>query len=311
MISNRIMMDHVRHHTIIRMACSLVILFCLYDPLPAADFGIGAMTYYATWQPAFTSYVKRWGGENVEAKPLYLAGPILTMKFLDDWDISAVGLFSIKSSLEEENHDIFTFSLPASPPLFGYSISVESKSVITRNDIDLTIGCKVWRYIKAFVGYKFMSTRTGDSEYTIYVMHNGQTVNVDRSHKFEFDYISHAGGIGLGLALPVVSNFYIVMNSSFLYAQASMEISLVDWNRQKRLIGVEDETIKKYSALGVNSTLSLSYYFDSISTSIVLTGRYQFLRYNRIEDDVYYIRSDDIYYGVMLSAVFYYSIGSD
>lgn len=131
----------------------------------------------------------------------------------------------------------------------------------------------------------------------------------------ESKFESHSGGLGAGFSLPLLGAIYLLGNASCIYTKASLKIvkdvdgifATFNGVKSNKLPGM-DPGVQFYNAIGFNSTLSLSYYFEAINTSIVLGGRYQMIRYNRVDNDPYHVRSDDIYYGAMFSVISYFSL---
>ena len=91
----------------------------------ALDVSVGANTWYTYWNMDSPE------SQNPKFKPGWLYGPLLSLRFLDDWSVSSVflyGKFSAEQYLKE----------------------------ITRYDSDTSLNYAINRYFKIFAGYKYM-----------------------------------------------------------------------------------------------------------------------------------------------------------
>ncbi len=142
-----------------------------------------------------------------------------------------------------------------------------------RYDSDTAINYSFNRYIKAFGGFKYMGYDWSDG-----------------------DHMSYGPALGIALTLPLIDNFYLLLNVSGMY-----------------LIGKENGTLETtgekveidYYEIGVNSNISLAYYIAPASTSLILGFRYQ---YFEIDYDKYQGNSQHSFYGVTAAAVYSFSI---
>ncbi len=287
-------------------------------PLFAIDLGLGAIGYYSKWSPAWRS-----GLTNFESQPDYLAGPIFSIGFLDDWNVSIVALSSLGGNGGEIKYTDYankgyqdTDSLATTMGNKNSYIDSEDISAYsTRWDVDATLAYKITKIFRVYAGYKYLYNKfTGENTVTrtAYYQQMFSTITMVESFTvaMESKFESHSGGIGLGLTIPLVDSLFLLANVSSIYVMASLKVVKdVDYNEstpyKSFYLPNMDPGNRNYRAIGFNSTLALSYYFNSINTTVALGGRYQMIRYNRIKDDPYHIRADDIYYGVMLSALYY------
>ena len=69
---------------------SALLLFSCIMVIPirasAMDFGVGLYTYCAWWQPSVRTQYSQMNNDT----PIFLFGPILSVSFLDKWNISFV-----------------------------------------------------------------------------------------------------------------------------------------------------------------------------------------------------------------------------
>ena len=143
---------------------------------------------------------------------------------------------------------------------------------IDRYDSDTAINYSFNRYIKAFGGFKFMGYDWGEG-----------------------DHMSYGPALGVAFTLPLIDNFYLLLNVSGM--------SLIGKENTQNDTGEKVEI--DYYEIGVNSNISLAYYIASASTSLILGFRYQ---YFEIHYDKYQGDSKLSFYGATLAAVYSFSI---
>ncbi|MFW5860783.1 MAG: hypothetical protein ACOCWZ_00915 [Spirochaetota bacterium] len=141
---------------------------------------------------------------------------------------------------------------------------------VNRFDSDTSLNYNLSRYFKVFAGLKAMG------------------------YSYPSGYNRSAGpAFGLGITLPLGSNFFILGNLSGMY----------NYGRTKTMSEEGQETvISNLTAPGVNSTLSLAYYITSASTTVTLGGRYQYFEMHYESE-----RLKDVelfFYGFTLSVVY-------
>jgi hypothetical protein len=143
---------------------------------------------------------------------------------------------------------------------------------IKRYDSDTALNYSFNRYIKAFGGFKYMG----------YDWDEG-------------DHISYGPALGLAFTLPLIENFYLLLNVSGVYL----------WGTHS-----EDQDGTKidedYVETGVNSNISVAYYIAPASTSINLGFRYQYFKTEYDKDETN--DNKHTFYGVTLTAVYSFSL---
>jgi len=141
---------------------------------------------------------------------------------------------------------------------------------VKRFDSDTSLNYNLSSYFKVFVGLKAMG------------------------YSYPSGYNRSAGpAFGLGITLPLGSNFFILGNLSGMY----------NYGRTKTMSEEGQETvISNLTAPGANSTLSLAYYITSASTTVTLGGRYQYFEIHYESERVSDIELS--FYGVTLSIVY-------
>jgi hypothetical protein len=150
--------------------------------------------------------------------------------------------------------------------------SGDGPSDIDRYDSDTAINYSFNRYIKAFGGLKFMGYDWGEG-----------------------DHMSYGPALGVAFTLPLIDNFYLLLNVSGM--------SLIGKENTQNDTGENVEI--DYYEIGVNSNISIAYYIAPASTSIILGFRYQ---YFEIHYDKYQGDSKLSFYGATLAAVYSFSI---
>jgi hypothetical protein len=208
-----------------------------------------------------------------------------------DISIGASGWYAWWKMEDDDGHEVTTGPEPLYGPVLAINFSptwslttvllygkyeIEDSgggpSDIDRYDSDIAINYSFNRYIKAFGGFKFMGYDWAEG-----------------------DHMSYGPALGIAFTLPLIDNFYLLLNVSGMY-----------------LIGKENtdsETGEKieidYFEFGANSNISIAYYIAPASTSIILGFRYQ---YFEIHYDKYQGESKHTFYGATLAVVYSFSI---
>ena len=135
----------------------------------ATDISIGATTWYAWWS----------GGtpEDGDADPTFLYGPVMSVKFNDDFNLTFVYLHG--------KHDIAGESEKNG---IKYPFKVKFK----RSDADLALNYRLNDIFKAFGGIKYIDSSITDM----------------------FDWYGYGPGFGLSCTLPVAENIFLLATLS-------------------------------------------------------------------------------------------------
>jgi hypothetical protein len=120
---------------------------------------------------------------------------------------------------------------------------------ISRFDSDLSLNYNINRYFKIFGGCKFMGFSWNEN-------------NGDGTHW------SVGPGLGIGSTLPLTNSLYLLFNVSGTSSWGKDNGSNENSNTK---------TTRKIAERGFNTNLSFAYYFASVSTSVNLGFRYQYL----------------------------------
>jgi hypothetical protein len=287
--------------------CAGVLLMAVLIPAGGHAIGVGAgiSSFFAWWSPSFRDSITGhnkiytmpdWQGvgSSFSMKPSFLLGPTVSVRLPAGFSFSAVFLwndwYSARSSYRLTGNYIF-FHLD-----------------ITKWDLDMVLNYEVNRYIKIFTGMKYQGYRYS---YTF----DSVTVGSGAVSRLPFRAY-HSGwgpGLGIGLTLPLVGPLYLLANASMLYLYTDFRNSSPAFRNWDYV----------YNTVGFNGTASLAWLIEPASVTISLGFRYQFLRYYLWRErsgyflsggtSIYnfsilhkesYLRNDDHYYGITLSAVY-------
>jgi len=158
--------------------------------------------------------------------------------------------------------------------LYGRFEEVDMGTKFDRYDSDIAFNYRICGYLKVFAGAKYLY------------------VDVDKgdgTHK------AVSPALGIGLTIPVGRSLFLLGNISGLYG----------WGSEKGFLPTGDRFESDLIEKGFNSTLSLAWYIDSMSTTLSLGGRYQraWATYdNELLDD-----ATNTFYGITFGAI--YSFG--
>jgi len=263
---------------------SLLILVSVLMPSKAYSIDItgGATAWFAGFQQPYTKNVTENPDYNNTKNALnVLYGPVLSVKFNDDFNLTFVFLYG-----KCDAHEI-------SDPI-GANIDYSFK----RTDVDLALNYRLNDYFKIFAGVKYIGFSMDDNKNVI--VDEGVVFNVYRN--------AVGPGLGLSAVYPILENIFFVGNLSGFYL----------WGQEKK--GYYDAGINRTNVktncndYGMNVTLSLAYYIAPISTTISLGARGQFVKTNY--DSAYNVHrygqgdgyDTSSFYGITLTATYSFSI---
>ena len=153
----------------------------------------------------------------------------------------------------------------------SWSGSGTSSLTVWRGDLDSTLNYSLNRYFKVFGGLKCM--------YMSYSFDSSTTLNK-----------GVGPGLGFSASLPVMDNFFALFNLSGLYL--------------RNVLSGGDDGDMWFNVYGVNSSLSLAYYFPSLNLTASAGVRYQQLRYMESTANTGVDNTDDKFYGLVLSLIY-------
>ena len=260
----------------------------------ALDVSLGVNTWYLAWQPSFEenfrgegngitaadpinngpAYNDRW-----ETQPGFMFGPVVNLRFSDQWSLGFVLLFSQEFDVESS----YNVDAPA------YTNDARYELVFRRYDGDLTINFRVGFGFGLFGGIKYLHWK-GSGTYDITTSPDVYTSHTD----IDIDGWATGPALGLSFARPIVGMLFFTASASGLLMKSRQEDRVVS---SDSLLSYSDNTTeKKYWSRGFNGMAGFGYYLASMRSTIILGGRYQYLRN---EDD-----PRDIFYGVTVTAMY-------
>ena len=269
------------------LICSLISTSAMISPARAADWGVGLVSNIAWWQPSFRSEY-----ENFEIDPLFLWGPAVSVSLWESWSVSVLILQNLINM--SPSHYERSFSGSNGP---GY---LETETDTVRIDFDFTLGYSLTDNLSLFLGYKYLLLDFDTTETTItrgsYTFSNGKNIEETGSPSI----VSNSAACGLSIVFPVFNGLMITFNSSVLYSHS--EIDLKSFPEKSPGVIGDAENPNGYQGIGANGTLSLSYFIESMSTSVSVGGRFQYITYFARGDapDL----ADDYFYGILVSAMY-------
>jgi len=263
----------------------IISAFSVPATLHAAQWGLGVTTLYNAWEPSWDGFY-----DSTETDPILVYGIVLSVSFLENFN------FNLLAMAGESDGDVTQTGTGVSGP---YTADIGMK--ISRNDIDAVLSYRLFERFSIFCGFKYLVLDVSPENYTL--TYNSTTVKSDEGNSGGA-IKGIGGGVGLSYSHPVIAQkLYAILNASFIYLQSDVDFASFDPDATDQFM--HDGPVAEYRTYGANATLSLSYYIESFSTALVIGGRYQYLRYSAIDEDIYSLK-DDIMYGLTLSAVYYF-----
>lgn len=281
-----------------RLIISIMIVFttCGVILMPqkagAADWGIGIYTFYAWWEPSFKGIY-----ENLEYDKNHLyGGPAFSVTFFENWTLGT--LFCMELYERKIEYDY-----KGTGEISGTDYNMHFKSNPNRIDWDNTLTYKINQQFKVFIGYKLNNIVIHkdvdfDEDKPITV---SSPYTLNTYFYWERERIMNFGpALGINYTVPLSDNTAIVFSTSGLYT--STKLCILEYYEFSS--NVIEARMKEYHYYGIgnNSTITLSYFIEPLSTSISLGGRFQVFKY--IAESGSPELSNDYFYGITASAMF-------
>lgn len=296
--------------------------------LAETTISLGGTAWYVWWKPAWEDNrwqgyylwddtVGYWDEDAHDFKPSssVMAGPMVSIGFLDRWSVSSVVVIGAMS----HNTRGFGMGTDIINTAAGVTNKEYSRKVL-KWDSDTTLGCSVHKYIKLYAGFKAQGYRFKE---TIHFYDLTQFPSVFIDHSEGTDTVNGYGpGLGIGATIPLVDNFYMLINLSgvFLWCSEKADSSL------SREYGLDSTGFVlsyfymprgKFISYGGTASVSLAYIIQKINTTLALGGRYQLLhnrqkKGNMLNSDVTMNIIDgqfDHFAGITFSAIYTFHIG--
>lgn len=317
------------------MAALLAAAFILCETAASAapvDLSIGGTAWYIWWKPAWADAKTMsmfFNGLPVPSiledakdfKPSsnFMGGPVISIGFLNRWSIQSVftiGRFRARSTG-------LAADLMLDPGITNTGITSGYKKYtrdIVKWDSDTSIGCAVHRMVKIFAGFKSQGYRYEERLDDIIFVATPELM----SRRISDDVRAYGCGLGLGLSIPLATDFFLQMSVSGLTLWSFEKITI---DRKKSLMTDTGSLFPllinpprgRYFSYGGTASLSFAYVIQKINTTLSLGGRYQLL-YNRQHNTYYDLpanrasmniidRQYDHFFGITLSAIYTFHIG--
>lgn len=274
--------------------CFTSIFFILIIPVTgySADYSIGMYSFYAKWNPSFSDNYHDFQNE-----PMLMWGPYLSVKYFGKLSLSFLAIQNLS------NPSAVSYNYEGTGTAGAYRINSDSKS--GRGDYDLTIGYNFTERLNFFAGYKLSAFGFLDTRAKIDTNVNSSYSLFDDSMSDGAACIVYGGAAGLSYTLPVYESFFMTLGTSLLYSDALIDWSTTTFSESSTVLTQETSThTYKYKGIGSNSTINLSYYLESMNTSIILGGRFQVIHYMNEDSPGTPTLKNDYFYGITLAAVF-------
>ena len=250
----------------------------------AFDMTVGATTWYA-WGLRYENVSDKSIRKNSEYAfdPTFLYGPVLSVKFNNDFNLTFVYLYSN-----------FDYKLDYYKDE-GSTLSATSK--ITRSDSDLALNYKLNDYFKIFIGAKYLA-------YDIKLSY------IDYTDSYFYSNSKHSSigpGLGLNATFPISGNIFVLATLSGFYLFSPGE-KFEDKGIYNDIAVPVHMTIG-YNEYGFNSNISIAYYIAQISTVISLGGRLQYFITDYYDYEPFLINKiKNMFYGITLTATYTFGI---
>ena len=260
----------------------------------AADWAVGIYTFYGWWQPAYKGYLDDL---KIDSSNLY-GGPAIGVTFFQNWTLSLAIYYGIEDTSTEYDYQ-------GTGGLSATDYTIHMKTEMSRTDFDLSLSYKINQQFKVFLGVKSISLSDGndkdiyDEECFTITTTSGSYVKGDSKWK-ETHLESIGPGLGISYTIPIFDKTALTFATSALYAGASLKSNKYIESSSGILDAQQVEYT--YTTYGNNSTVTLSYFIEPISTAISIGGRFQVLRYVS-EDDAPSL-PNDYFYGITASVMF-------
>jgi hypothetical protein len=288
---------------LVTMIAAALLLVCAAGEARAAGFQIGAIGWYTWWKPSFERWMLQ-GFPTAKNLPRLvkdysfpqspLVGPVLGIDFNDRVNLTAIftgGKYRFRAS-------VLTLL-----PFSGNGAAAAHPDVsINKYDLDTALNVSINRFVKIIIGVKYQNY----SFTKVWLMSISPTWAEYSRDRVLFNGLS--GGFGFGFTFRLVQSLYLVWSLSARYQHPFIILHHNTYLVMSTpIIPMRSKYVPNYNSVGGNSTLSLAYVIDAISTTITAGFRYQYLyTFGRDLQDLNLSKESDHFYGVTLAAVYSY-----
>lgn len=241
-------------------------------PLKAesVEISLGGMTWYSWW----SAWYEMWNPvrvvttkeiiNQVSVNPSFLYGPLVSMRLPRHVQLSTTVLYG---EFEKKRRG-WLLTSSSSAPL----VPVTDNNRIRRVDWDTSMSVSLNRYLKLFGGFKY-------GMYRCHIKKTALSQAVATSADVVKLYNEFAPGLGFGVTVRVIQNFFFQCSSSFV-------VKFVDYsNKGSNLVLIPTGNYlfpENYKRLiykvGCNSNINFAYWIEPIKTTVSIGFRYQVYR---------------------------------
>ncbi|HPA72250.1 MAG TPA: hypothetical protein PKY31_08280 [Spirochaetota bacterium] len=268
----------------LRCAFTVLFLFAGINAAYSLDVTLGVSAWYVWWSPSLENLFR--GEDNpintnfpgtgaayndrFESNPHLMAGPILNMKFSERWNLGFVILMSQEYTIES-SYNVYRAAGPE-------TYTARQDMTLRRYDGDLTVNYRIGSGFCLFGGLKYMRwDGTG-------------TYHVDSDLGFtshtESEILGQTFGpaMGLSFSLPLTGMLFFTASASGIYMKSNTEQTDIT------TIPSYGKKIIKESPyfIGYNSMAGFGYYISSLQSTLIIGGRYQYLKKEDSPRDLFY-----------------------
>lgn len=290
----------------------------------AAGMSIGAYSWYAQWNPAFTNWMtgdmKSFAlGHSYNKKfsmaPRFLYGPSIGFALSDRVSLSAVMLMG----RYKPSASYMKIANLGGGVVNAYGSSRNTR--VQRYDVDTSLSVKAVKYLSFYIGVKY--------QYYLFKKrtdYSSLDSAIDIIGRMDWEILQNAVGPGLGLSLAfnLVADFYLTASFSGLYMKPLMTIKVIGFRcvpSATALVPFKKTMKPDYHYAGANSSLTFSYYIRKAFLTLAVGFRYQYIYVlgRDARPDPYFMvfgafdsmysqnKRWDHFYGATASAVFSFS----
>lgn len=272
------------------LRCALTVLFLLAGITAAhsLDMSIGVNIWYLRWNPNMENGFR---GENngitaanpaimsaayndrFESDPRIMAGPVLNLKFSERWSLGFVMLVSQVYTIRSSYDVLETLTPETYTSRYDFTFR--------RYDGDLTFNYRVTSRFGIFAGFKYLRWNgTGDVDVTSSLGSNSSHTDT------EIDGQAIGPALGLSISVPLTGMLYFTASASVLYMKSKEEFwQSVRENANPPVITSSDDSQNYH---GFNSMAGIGYYFNALRSTLIIGGRYQYLKIKGEQRDAFY-----------------------
>jgi len=313
------------------LVAAIILLLASSRGYASTDINIGGTVGYIWWKPAWqdSKTIVRGVPSNTPAATMFVedsgdfkpssnfsGGPIVSISFLEKWSISSIFIIGRYYFRETSPSISDALVFMGGTPLSAMSVNPANKYErdCLKWDSDSTISYSFNKYVRLFAGVKIQGY---NYEQRLYITGTGAPNILARKLS---DHVQNYGpGLGIGINIPLVENFYLMINFSGLFLWGFEQIVT---HESYNLNAGLSQWIFMYTpnsnfiSYGCNSTITLAYYIEKINTTVAVGGRYQILFNRQKSSNLFdnevslniFNKQYDHFFGITLSMIYSFHI---